>query len=785
MKRAYVVNQADLRMDGNLAMNVKRVLPVTQADVATAAAQGIFWNVKRYEVVNTLDNLRGGTQRILKVNAPAPGVQRAFLTSATTIVTVLGVPPLVLPDAIDGDIVSLKAFGGTEQGLPDGYTALTYIENSATTLVPLGVSFGTSNFKMEITAVVQNGSLNLFQSQTSGGLTRGIGGSSANTIYGKAGSINDVSITANNYRTAGHKYAISFTAESGTGTLKVDDLTAETTETVTGTYTTGVDSTEEICLFGNTQAQYVGAGTQIFSAKLWKDGALVLDLVPSRQGATKGFFDLVSRTFKTASTGTLLAGADTTLVPTTENPIDIVCNNGVLKYGQYGKNLFNPNIATASGYLDSTGAHVANAGWLYTTDYVSVKPSTTYTFNPNSTVGGLPKHIYYDANKNILGNTGTGLSTFTTPATCAYMRFSYRSTSYDIQLELGSMVTPYEPYHFGLHTDGTVETINVHGKNLFDKNSTNIANGWWNANAQVVGSPLGTVAGSSNYHTSEPIPVIPNTTYTVVGCGGSDPSFLYLDKDLNFVSGFTNINLSSRTITVPNNPDIKYLRFPFTVSTVDTCQFEQGSTATEYQPYFDGGTATCEDLLSVGTYTDEQEVISGNVTRKVGVKVFNGTEAWAIDSSGGTTNGILFNVNISGAKPEPLANKVWKCSHFNCTSAGKTSIQNGEFRGSSSNINFFFRYGTSTTTLDEWKQWLSDQYTAGTPVIVVYPLATSTTETVTGQPMQTVAGDNIVEITQASMSGLELEVTYNAGVVLTVEEVEDAQLSPDVEVTIQ
>ena len=51
--------------------------------------------------------------------------------------------------------------------------------------------------------------------------------------------------------------------------------------------------------------------------------------------------------------------------------------------------------------------------------------------------------------------------------------------------------------------------------------------------------------------------------------------------------------------------------------------------------------------------------------------------------------------------------------------------------------------------------------------------------------MQTATGDNTAEITQAGMSGLELEVTYMAGVTLTVEEVEDAQLSPDVEVTIQ
>jgi hypothetical protein len=43
---------------------------------------------------------------------------------------------------------------------------------------------------------------------------------------------------------------------------------------------------------------------------------------------------------------------------------------------------------------------------------------------------------------------------------------------------------------------------------------------------------------------------------------------------------------------------------------------------------------------------------------------------------------------------------------------------------------------------------------------VVYPLATPTTETVTGQTLHIQAGTNIVEITQASIDNLGLEVSY-------------------------
>jgi hypothetical protein len=64
-------------------------------------------------------------------------------------------------------------------------------------------------------------------------------------------------------------------------------------------------------------------------------------------------------------------------------------------------------------------------------------------------------------------------------------------------------------------------------------------------------------------------------------------------------------------------------------------------------------------------------------------------------------------------------------------------------------------------------------------------LKNSTTEQVAGQYLNTVNGDNTVEITQASIGGLELEAEYRAAVELTIQEVEDANLDNNVTVTIQ
>ena len=693
-------------------------------------------------------------------------------------VVVKGVPPLVLPDAIESNIPSLIAFGGTEQGLPEGYTALTFVENSATTLVPLGMSFGTSDFKMEITAVVQNGSLNLFQSQTSGGLTRGIGGSSANTIYGKAGSLNDVSITANNYRTAGHKYAISFTAESGTGTLKVDDLTAETTETVTGTYTTGVVSTEEICLFGNTQAQYVGAGTQIFSAKLWKDGALVLDLIPSRKGATIGFFDLVSRTFKTANTGTLLAGLDTTLAPTPDAPMDIVSNNGVLKVSP---NLFDKDSTPywAGFYISSATVGNSSFGTTNNDNYniyrITIQPNTTYTFGIIK--ANAPYWVVMDDNTildcalNGGGTTGTTI-TITTPANAKYL---YLSVSVNgtykcddiLQVELGSTATPYQPYG-QIYTDGTVETIGVKdSKNLLPVD----------AQADVL-YPVNVILGNSYVASAK----INN------GEQLSAAEIRYYNQNKVMIDYWTMSNFSDGRMYVrfTINTATKYVsivhKTAHSSATIADLKFEQGTGMT---PYYNGGTATAEMLLKVGNYTDEQEILSGAVTRKVGVKVLDGTESWSRTNASSGVPFATFNLALSTTAAGGIPN-VPRCSHFvSATSTGRASIPDNGV-GVTTNLTYtimWFRCDSITATND-FTTWLAAQYAAGTPVIVIYSLATPTTETVTGQPMSTTQGDNIAEITQASLGNLELQVTYMAGVSLTIEEIEDAQLSPDVEVTI-
>lgn len=663
---------------------------------------------------------------------------------------------------------------GPEAYIPSEYTLLQYVANTSGTYVDLGVAFNDAGSELIVTADAVN-NINYIVSARENNTMQGIAGSS--TTF-KA-YIDPVSLTSSTTKTAGHKYQFTFTANNGNATFKTEDLTASTSDTQTTVYTVSqTQPTAHLGAFGNSYGNRTDADAKIYSIKYSVGGAPVLDLVPARKGAQIGLYNKVNGAFLTATQGSLLAGLDvpsTNPVPTPDNPIDIWCNNGVVKVS---KNLFDKNKIVAGYAMNASGNITENSNFGYT-DLIPVEQAE-YVIN-NLTQGSINWTLRIHGYSSD-GTWCTQIKEVVISSSVTQTNFSVSGTTIKyVRLSLGIVnrqnldvleLYPTQRPIGSIYTDGTVETINVHGKNLFDKNdiayndSTILADG--------------TIISAFDISVLDYIPVQPNTTYTYSSTTNSTRAYnkriVCFDANKNYITSIadTTGNPSgpfSITGTTPANT--RYVRVACSNDQMDAAQLELGSTATDYVPYFDGGTATCEDLLSVGTYTDEQEVISGGVTRKVGVKVFDGTETFIKPADG-------YAFQIADALGQTSG--VGRCSHF------KTSPQSGYYVqfGASGNKYVYFR-GTDTDypTATAFKQWLADQYAAGTPVIIVYPLATPTTETVTAQPMSTAEGDNIVEISQASMSGLELEVTYMAGVVLTVEEVEDAQLSPDVEVTIQ
>ena len=120
-----------------------------------------------------------------------------------------------------------------------------------------------------------------------------------------------------------------------------------------------------------------------------------------------------------------------------------------------GKNLF-ANINPILGrYLSDNGSQILYSGWNIS-DFIPIKGGQTYHFKPNSTEGGSAFGFFY-ANDSVestivASKFNSGEVTITAPNDAQFVRFSYRDTSLNIQLELGSTATAYEPFKGGTET---------------------------------------------------------------------------------------------------------------------------------------------------------------------------------------------------------------------------------------------------------------------------------------------------------------------------------------------
>lgn len=181
-------------------------------------------------------------------------------------------------------------------------------------------------------------------------------------------------------------------------------------------------------------------------------------------------------------------------------------------------------------------------------------------------------------------------------------------------------------------------------------------------------------------------------------------------------------------------------------------------------------TATAENLLKVGDYQDEQSVLDGEVTRNVGIIVLDGSETIVKNTSTAAPLGYYFSVSNVQWQPHQYASsditQIIYSSHFLGVSAGVVNLANGtaQMRAGNNYLQTFNFAVSAYTTETELSNYFAQQYANGTPVIIVYPLDTATTETVTGQHLHIQAGTNVVEITQASIDNLGLEVSYKGTV---------------------
>jgi len=436
--------------------------------------------------------------------------------------------------------------------------------------------------------------------------------------------------------------------------------------------------------------------------------------------------------------------------PTPEHPVDIVCNNGVLKVSG---NLFNKYTCTDGYYYNASLQYTSN-DILSLSDYIPVVPENVYVLSGYTNITLNLRVNFFNSSKEIISQdvynnlTDDYELSVTIPTNIYYMRYSFdMSQKNSQQFELGTSATTYRSYG-EIYTEGNTETIKISSENLVDFTSlTIVPNKAITENGELVSN------NGVNFCESY-IPILPNQTYKISGdiLGGDVGQLTYYfrlasyDVDKIFISRRDAVTGTEYTFTTDSTT--RYIRFHY----INT------ATLNTYKLQLDN-TATCQDLLSLPGYTDTQEILSGVVNRKIGIKVLDGSESWVKSS-----NGVVFYVDNLISDVDTSADVAIFCTHLKGVKGSVVpAINSNSTRIYVGGLNI--RLGCYPTMSDyadaaAWATFLATQYANGTPVIIVYPLATPTTESVTDQSLQVEAGDNTLEITQSSLPNLEVECEY-------------------------
>lgn len=365
------------------------------------------------------------------------------------------------------------------------------------------------------------------------------------------------------------------------------------------------------------------------------------------------------------------------------------------------RNLFDKSKRTDNSRVVYTSGEIGALNGVFVSDFTSIDPNTTYTFNIVSSISGKTGHLFalYDENKNFV-NTGSHeattatVYTFTTPSDVAYIRFNGDMSSVDsIMLNEGSTALPYEPYgnswtntpHY-IHNTSTDTITNLPADIYTD--GTAITSYTIKGNTVQSGAPTPT----------SPIPV--------QGVGDLVESGEHAGQ---------------YAVEITNN----------------------GSTvATLY---------TNKPLYGTGTNLDYLQRLadgSGVEHRAWGVYVFNGTENAEFRKLDSVYR---YSVRIGNSIHIPQS----KCTHFTwSTVSGGT--QNHFYITDAQYLHLF---SVDLTTVEAFKSYLAAQYAAGTPVTVIYPLATPTDTPVALPEIQTAAGANVIDV-DATVQPSEVTVNY-------------------------
>ena len=680
-----------------------------------------------------------------------------------------------LEDSIKDGLSSLNVYGkAIQSNIPEGYTELEYLQSDGASylIVPYRVNNKTV-FYCRYNAVQKgpqtaDAVFGVTDSPTTNiaynGILRLIGASFNRMGWGDntIGSVIDVP-------TAPKDFDIWYEVLYDQNELYQDGTLYATSATDPSTVWSANYDLGIFARKGSTVT--MPAIVKISSVWAKEDGEYKINLVPAKRNNDNvlGMYDKVSGQFFTnEGTGAFVAGPEVVLTP--DNPIDIYCSNGVIKYSA---NLANVNEQTAliGYYISAQGVVTADANnWIYQ-DYIPVKPNTKYTLSIDIPVYYVTISEYStNADSGFIrrnaGVSGSNISlTITTDATTNFIRFGTNVDRNAVTLDeiLGMKwmlnmgdVMPYTPYSpISIYVDGTPEKLNIKGNNLYDI-TKDITGKFIGENGSIGDEPY------SCY--SDLIPVKEGESYTYSGiCNVGSASTANNKRIHGYVNGVWNRQIAVISVN-KNTPFYTTFTIPAGINGIrishwtddSNTQLEECYRPTKYNNYIDMNLDVA-NLLSVGDYTDSQDILNGVINRQLGVLVLDGTENWSLATS---TNLVQF---YTSSTQGIIANSVSLTSTiapYGCTAATRTQYDFGCYSGASGNLCFQMKGSATLTTVSAWTQYLADQFAARTPVIVIYPLATPTTESVTSQTTLLSSNNNVIIRDSEYINDLGLDLTY-------------------------
>lgn len=463
-----------------------------------------------------------------------------------------------------------------------------------------------------------------------------------------------------------------------------------------------------------------------------EDGGETISFDDTYEGSLK-IIDLKGNTYQDSTTGKNLMPLNISSFPKTSS-------NGNLT-----ATLDDKNVIHITGTKSASGWETIS-GLMPTGTSIIFEAGKTYTI-PTNIVCGVSKV----SDSSWVGNkSGTITPDEDWKATSTYWQ---TNATGNVNIYVYPMIiqgtgtidaNTYEPYTNGaspnpdypqdIHTVSGDNTIEVVGKNLFDKDS-GFRLGYINASGSFVSS--NTVALFNQYITCKP-----NTTYTLSFSKTiyNTASPLFYDANKTFLSRATSLNnLTSRTITTPENCYYMVIQFNYDNSSIMTqeiidsvnCQLEKGSSATTYEPY-----QSQSYPINLGEYElckigDYQDKIFKNTTnspyydstldlnewylkKEIGKVVLDGTENWIYNQNG------FYQVNYTLAKTGIEAYSNYYKFYLNVNTAEKYGFQ--------FTSNYVRIKNTDQATANDFKTWLSTHNTT-----VYYVLSTPTYTKITGE----------------------------------------------------